>query len=72
MSRQETRTFTNSDFEARLALTQNTKSKYKSIGYTMKPYDLPDLHGHFGPYGGVFVAESLIHAFSANGLLHLR
>ena len=38
----------------------------------MKPYDLPDLHGHFGPYGGVFVAESLIHAFSANGLLHLR
>jgi tryptophan synthase beta chain len=28
----------------------------------MKPYDLPDSHGHFGPYGGVFVAESLIHA----------
>ena len=28
----------------------------------MKPYDLPDSRGHFGPYGGVFVAESLIHA----------
>jgi tryptophan synthase beta chain len=28
----------------------------------MKPYDLPDRQGHFGPYGGVFVAESLIHA----------
>ena len=28
----------------------------------MKPYDLPDANGHFGPYGGVFVAETLIHA----------
>src|SRR5215468_5630901 len=26
------------------------------------PYDLPDAHGHFGPYGGVFVAETLIRA----------
>src|SRR5689334_23467685 len=25
-------------------------------------YSLPDEHGHFGPYGGVFVAETLIHA----------
>jgi tryptophan synthase beta chain len=25
-------------------------------------YDLPDRAGHFGPYGGVFVAETLIHA----------
>ncbi len=28
----------------------------------MKPYDLPDAQGHFGPYGGVFVAETLISA----------
>ncbi len=28
----------------------------------MKPYDLPDSHGHFGPYGGIFVAETLMHA----------
>ena len=28
----------------------------------MKPYDLPDAHGHFGPYGGIFVAETLMHA----------
>jgi len=28
----------------------------------MKPYDLPDASGHFGPYGGTFVAETLIHA----------
>jgi tryptophan synthase beta chain len=28
----------------------------------MKPYDLPDARGHFGPYGGVFVAETLVHA----------
>ena len=26
----------------------------------MKIYDLPDLQGNFGQYGGVFVAESLI------------
>ncbi len=26
------------------------------------PYDLPDKMGHFGPYGGVFVAETLIEA----------
>lgn len=28
----------------------------------MQMYDLPDRNGHFGPYGGVFVAETLIHA----------
>jgi tryptophan synthase beta chain len=26
------------------------------------PYDLPDARGHFGPYGGVFVAETLVRA----------
>ena len=28
----------------------------------MQIYDLPDKRGHFGPYGGVFVAETLVHA----------
>ncbi|GAA4328731.1 tryptophan synthase subunit beta [Pigmentiphaga soli] len=28
----------------------------------MKPYDFPDAHGHFGQYGGVFVAETLMYA----------
>ncbi len=28
----------------------------------MKLYDLPDARGHFGPYGGTFVAETLIAA----------
>ncbi|MFN5509985.1 MAG: tryptophan synthase subunit beta [Burkholderiales bacterium] len=28
----------------------------------MKPYDLPDARGHFGPYGGIFVSETLMHA----------
>jgi tryptophan synthase beta chain len=28
----------------------------------LKAYKLPDRSGHFGPYGGVFVAETLIHA----------
>jgi len=30
----------------------------------MNPYDLPDARGHFGPYGGAFVAETLVHAIS--------
>src|SRR3979409_794683 len=28
----------------------------------MKMHELPDEQGHFGPYGGVFVAETLVHA----------
>src|SRR5438128_989147 len=28
----------------------------------MRIHDLPDEGGHFGPYGGVFVAETLIRA----------
>ncbi|CAG0978295.1 partial Tryptophan synthase beta chain, partial [Burkholderiales bacterium] len=28
----------------------------------MASYDLPDARGHFGPYGGVFVAETLMAA----------
>ncbi|WP_119286778.1 tryptophan synthase subunit beta [Azohydromonas sediminis] len=28
----------------------------------MLSYDQPDARGHFGPYGGTFVAETLIHA----------
>jgi len=28
----------------------------------VNPYDLPDARGHFGRYGGVFVAETLMHA----------
>jgi tryptophan synthase beta chain len=28
----------------------------------MRIYDLPDKRGHFGKYGGVFVAETLVHA----------
>ena len=28
----------------------------------MKPYDCPDAKGHFGPYGGVFAAETLMQA----------
>jgi tryptophan synthase beta chain len=28
----------------------------------VKTYEFPDARGHFGPYGGVFVAETLMHA----------
>ncbi|BBE10021.1 tryptophan synthase subunit beta [Mycoavidus cysteinexigens] len=27
-------------------------------------YNLPDPQGHFGPYGGIFVAETLVHALT--------
>jgi tryptophan synthase beta chain len=30
----------------------------------MKPYDFPDARGHFGPYGGTFVSETLMHALA--------
>ncbi|MGH1359977.1 MAG: tryptophan synthase subunit beta [Burkholderiaceae bacterium] len=30
----------------------------------LKPYNLPDATGHFGPYGGIFVAETLMHALA--------
>ena len=35
-------------------------------------YDLPDAHGHFGRYGGVFVAETLIHALDELRREYLR
>ena len=28
----------------------------------MQLYDMPDERGHFGPYGGIFVAETLVEA----------
>ena len=31
---------------------------------TTTSYDLPDAQGHFGPYGGIFVAETLIPALT--------
>ncbi|MGH8809876.1 MAG: tryptophan synthase subunit beta, partial [Noviherbaspirillum sp.] len=27
-------------------------------------YNLPDARGHFGPYGGTFVSETLTHALT--------
>ena len=35
-------------------------------------YDLPDASGHFGPYGGVFVAETLMHALDELKREYLR
>jgi tryptophan synthase beta chain len=34
--------------------------------------DLPDERGHFGPYGGVFVAETLVHALDQLKLAYER
>jgi len=30
----------------------------------MLTYNQPDARGHFGPYGGTFVSETLIHALA--------
>src|SRR4051812_43138954 len=46
---------------ARGSRTQQ-KSLHSFQGCAMRMYELPDAKGHFGPYGGVFVAETLIHA----------
>ena len=40
----------------------------------MKPYHLPDAQGHFGKFGGSFVAETLVHALDAlrDAYVHYR
>jgi tryptophan synthase beta chain len=38
----------------------------------MKPYDLPDARGHFGPYGGTFVSETLMHALEELRLAYAK
>ncbi len=38
----------------------------------MQMYDLPDARGHFGPYGGVFVAETLQAALHALNLEYAK
>jgi tryptophan synthase beta chain len=38
----------------------------------MQMYDLPDSRGHFGPYGGSFVAETLSHALDQLREAYLR
>jgi tryptophan synthase beta chain len=37
-----------------------------------EPYNLPDERGHFGPYGGVFVAETLMEPIEELRLAYLR
>jgi tryptophan synthase beta chain len=38
----------------------------------MRMYDLPDAAGHFGPYGGIFVAETLMAALDELRQAYLR
>ncbi len=40
--------------------------------YKVEGYDQPDGHGHFGPYGGLFVAETIIHALDELKQAYLR
>ena len=39
---------------------QMISTKEKMTNYANIPSDLPDSRGHFGPYGGIFVSETLI------------
>src|SRR6266702_3434017 len=41
------------------------KSRPSSEQCRMKMVDLPDERGHFGQYGGIFVAETLVHPLDA-------
>src|SRR5258705_466298 len=43
----------------RRASRTQRRSRRSSRRSGMRMYDLPDARGHFGPYGGVFVAETL-------------
>lgn len=38
----------------------------------MTKYDFPDATGHFGPYGGTFVAETLVHALNELNAAYAR
>ena len=38
----------------------------------MQRYDMPDERGHFGPYGGIFVAETLIEALEELRVMYER
>jgi tryptophan synthase beta chain len=38
----------------------------------MQVYDFPDARGHFGPYGGIFVAETLIEALEELRVMYER
>jgi tryptophan synthase beta chain len=38
----------------------------------MQVYDMPDERGHFGPYGGIFVAETLIEALEELRVMYER
>ncbi len=38
----------------------------------MQLYDMPDARGHFGPYGGIFVAETLVEALEELRVMYER
>jgi tryptophan synthase beta chain len=42
----------------------NTSASAAQALFQATEYQLPDLHGHFGPYGGTFVSETLTHALT--------
>ena len=51
-----------SGVESAKGIKDAAKSRRSSKRSKMQMYDLPDAQGHFGPYGGTFVAETLTRA----------
>lgn len=49
-------------------IERDMSGKAQSIRYD----EVPDIHGHFGPYGGRFVSETLIHALDELDVLYRR
>ena len=45
-------------------LSQLAQAVERKIELAQPAYDLPDERGHFGPYGGSFVSETLTHALN--------
>ena len=43
-------------------MNQKTYRSASDALFEASGYHLPDERGHFGPYGGIFVSETLIHA----------
>ena len=52
-------------------LTRGTKGGAAALFQT-PDYQLPDARGHFGPYGGTFVAETLSHALNELNAAYAR
>src|SRR6476659_2179801 len=54
--------FRGADSRTQRASARSSKECAVQMADASRLHDLPDERGHFGPYGGIFVAETLISA----------